>query len=69
MMCMQDLDSSHKSTQQCIKPFDQPRDAAQLEGLLGSGWKKFNYLYVVVEGQKGFAREHQNGFFMRLRIN
>jgi hypothetical protein len=30
--------------------------------------KKIYYFYVVVEGQKGFAREHQMDF-MRLRMN
>ena len=25
--------------------------------------KKVYYLYVVVEGQKGFVREHQHGFY------
>jgi hypothetical protein len=25
--------------------------------------KKVYYFYVVVEGQKGFAREHQNEFY------
>jgi hypothetical protein len=31
-----------------------------------SAWiwmKKVYYFYVVVEGQKGFAREYQNGFY------
>ena len=49
----------------CIKPFSQPRDAARQEGVLKSEiWmKKVYYFCVVVGGQKGFAREHQNGFY------
>jgi hypothetical protein len=35
----------------------------QLAGRSAQTWmKKVYYFYGVVEGRKGFAREHQNGF-------
>ncbi len=46
----------------CSKPFNQPRDAARQEECSDLDEKRFNYFYGVVEGRKGFAREHQNGF-------
>ena len=46
----------------CHRPSDQPRDAARWEECSDLDEKSLNYFCVVVGGQKGFAREHQNGF-------
>jgi hypothetical protein len=46
----------------CIRLLRQPRDAARQEGVLILD-EKVNYFRVVVGRRKGFAREHQNGFY------
>jgi len=51
------------------RPPDQPRDAARWEECSDLDEKSFDYVCVVVGEWKGFAREHQKVFFMRLKMN
>ncbi len=45
-----------------LSPF--PNLETQHDGRSARIWKKrVDYFCGVVEGQKGFAREHQNGFY------
>ena len=53
----------------CCKPSDQSRDAARREECSDLDEKSLTTFVVVMGGRKGFAREHQNGFFMRLKMN
>ena len=48
---------------ECRKPSDQPRDAAQREECSNRMKRVFLLFIVVTGGRKGFAREHQNGFY------
>jgi hypothetical protein len=42
---------------------DQPRDAARREECSNRMKRVFLLFIVVTGGRKGFAREHQNGFY------
>ncbi len=50
----------------CIKPFSQPRDAAQREGVLKSGWKKVYFFALLWEGKRDLLGGTKMDF-MRLR--
>ena len=47
----------------CRKPSDQPRDAARREECSNRMKRVLTTFVVVMGGRKGFAREHQNGFY------
>jgi hypothetical protein len=52
-----------KDNETALSPFVNL--GTQHNGRSARTWmKKVNYFYVVVGGQKGFAREHQNGFYV-----
>ena len=68
LMALDNTRSSFSSDMQrglpvCCKPSDQPRDAARREECSNRMKRVFLLFIVVTGGRKGFAREHQNGFY------